>query len=397
MAGKSRRVLARATAPLLVSAVTVALLAVPSTSSVAVSCASKVALQRTRHHVLRDKVVIDTFRATVTTNGRSRSATVIRTTMPRGSKPQLIHQPLGLVKPISQQVAAQTPKALTAINGDFFAYYRVDHGNVLLPWSASVSHGRLLRGFTGPREVVGVDTTGRPYGGPLGVTGTVEDGSVSYPVLAVNAESVASHGVTIYTRAWYPSNSTPRPAGATEWVVSHRKIAQVLTGRGNGAPVPVGSQVIAFGSSVAAQAAQAKVGDPVTVKVDQTTSTGVDLGEAVGIRQAMIKASFVTLDCRQFDSEARPRTSVGWTSKGRWMTLLVPGTGYDRTGYRIGGLDVPEEAAVASHLGFADAFILDGGGSVTEWARHGHRWSRVDDSNSAWERYVPNGLAFNAP
>ena len=134
-----------------------------------------------------------------------------------------------------------------------------------------------------------------------------------------------------------------------------------------------------------------------SVRYRQTTSTGVRLQEAVGTRQAMIKSSFVTLDCRPFDSEARPRTSVGWTGKGRWMTLLVPGTGYDRSGYRIGGLDVPEEAAVASHLGFADAFILDGGGSVTEWARHGHRWSRVDDSNSAWERYVPNGLAFNAP
>ena len=71
-------------------------------------------------------MVIDTFRATVTTNGWHRSATVIRTTMPRGSRPQLIHAQLGVVAPISQQVRNQTPRALAAINGDFFTYYRVE-------------------------------------------------------------------------------------------------------------------------------------------------------------------------------------------------------------------------------------------------------------------------------
>jgi len=392
-----RRVYARRIAPVLIGVLAVPVLFATTTSSVAVSCASTVSLHRIKHQVLRDKVVIDTFRATVTTSGHSRSANVIRTTLPQGTSPKLIRQSFGLVKPISDQVRSQAPRALAAINGDFFAYYRVGHGNVLLPWSSSVTGTKLLRGFGNAHPVVGVDVSGHPYGGPLAVSGTVADGSVSYQVRGVNTESVVSDGATVYTRAWYPSSSTPRPAGATEWVVSHRQIAQIWTGHSNGSPVPAGSKVVAFGSGVAAQAANAKVGDPVSVRYTQVTSSGVKLREAVGIRQAMIKASFVTLDCRAFDAEARPRTSIGWTAKGRWMTLIVPGTGYDPTGYRIGGFDVPEEAAVASHLGFNEAFILDGGGSVTEWARHGRSWGRVDDSNSAWERYVPNGLAFVRP
>jgi hypothetical protein len=397
MVATRRRAAARVLAPLLAGAAALSLLAATSGPSVAVSCASKVSLQRTKHQVFADKVVLDTFRATVTTAGRSRTAIVIRMTLPRGSKPKLIHQPLGLVKPISQQVKAQAPKALAAVNGDFFAYYRMSHGSVLLPWSSSVAHGQLVRASSASHMVVGVDRTGHPYGGPLSVTGTVEDGSVSYPITGVDSDSIASDGVAVFTRAWYPSGSTPRPTGDTEWVVSKGVLTAVLTGHGNGSPVPPKSKVVAFGRSLAAQAAKAKVGDPVTVTYHQVTTTGAALGEAVGSGPALVKSGQVVLDCAHYDSEPRPRTTIGWTSKGRWRTLVVPGTGYDPTGYRIGGFDVPEEAAVVSHLGFDNAFILDGGGSVTEWTRHGRRWTRVDDSNSAWERYVPNGLAFSRP
>jgi hypothetical protein len=395
----SSRARARRLAPLLLGFLIVPLLLIPATSSVAVSCASKVTATRVKHRVLPDKVVIDTFAVTVTTGNRVSKARVIRTTLPKGARPKLIHEQLGNVEPISTQVRSEAPRALTAINGDFFAYYRVSRGDVILPWSSSVSRGRVLRGFSVGNAVVGVDTKGRPYGGPLAIAGTVADTllpSVSYQVLGVNRETVPADGVTVYTGAW--NTQAPRPAGAAEWVISRGKIAHVWAQHSShlGASVPPGSRVLAFGGKVATLAANAKVGDPVSVAYHQVTSTGVTLREAVGSRRAMITASTLTLDCSAFDSEPRPRTSVGWTSRGRWMTLIVPGTGYDYTGYRIGGLDVPEEAAVASTLHFANAFILDGGGSVTEWARHGSRWGRVDDTNSAWERYVPNGLAFVA-
>jgi len=394
----SGRARARLITPLLVGALAVPVLVAAPTSSEAASCATSVNLTRLSHQVLKDKVVIDTFRARVTTGRNTRSATVIRMTMPRGSRPQLLHKPLGLVDSISNQVRAQAPRALTAINGDFFAYYDIGHHqSTILPWSSTVTHGAVLRGFDVADQIVGVDSSGHPYGGRFAVVGTATDGPTSYPLRGINVESIASDGVTVYTRAWYPSGSTPRPSGSVEWVVRHHTITQVWTGGSNGAPGPAGSQVLAFGSSVAATAAKAKVGDPVTLTYRQSTATGVKLREAVGTREAMVAQAKPSIDCRHYDTEARPRTSIGWTARGRWMTLSVPGTGYDRSGYRIGGLDVPEEAAVAARLRFDQAFILDGGGSVTAWARHGSAWQRVDDSNSAWERYVPNGLAFLRP
>jgi len=103
----------------------------------------------------------------------------------------------------------------------------------------------------------------------------------------------------------------------------------------------------------------------------------------------------VALDCAVHSTEPRPRTTVGWTSKGRWMTLIVPGSGYDSSGYRIGGLSITAEANVAKALGFSTAVEVDGGGSVTSYLRtNAGVWDRVDDADSQWQRPVPNGLAF---
>ena len=51
------------------------------------------------------------------------------------------------------------------------------------------------------------------------------------------------------------------------------------------------------------------------------------------------------------------------------MTLTLPGSGYDRNGYRIGGLGLAQEANVAKALGFVEASELDGGGSATAMVR----------------------------
>ena len=80
------------------------------------------------------------------------------------------------------------------------------------------------------------------------------------------------------------------------------------------------------------------------------------------------------------------------------MTLSLPGSGYDRNGYRIGGLGLVQEANVAKALGFVEASELDGGGSTTAMVRRSDgNWDRVDDADNIWQRPVPNALIWVKP
>ena len=67
---------------------------------------------------------------------------------------------------------------------------------------------------------------------------------------------------------------------------------------------------------------------------------------------------------------------IGWDAKGRWRTLVVPGTKvYLKNGsilQRDGGLGLANAANVAKKLGMANAYELDGGGSTSLWTRSGH-------------------------
>ena len=80
------------------------------------------------------------------------------------------------------------------------------------------------------------------------------------------------------------------------------------------------------------------------------------------------------------------------------MTLTLPGSSYDRNGYRIGGLGLAQEANIAKALGFTDAVELDGGGSTTAFVRRADNdWDRVDDPDSLWQRPIPNALVWVKP
>ena len=336
------------------------------------------------------------YRVRVTRGSSTQTALVQLTTMPTGAKPRLMYKRLGWVDEIRDQVKAQFPRAVAAVNGGFFYEYRfATGGSAILPRDGSVASGQILRAGATTTSVVGVDTAGRPYVGSLGVSGKVTSKVGSYTLTGVNWHSIGDRGVVLYTPTWADSGAR-RPAGSVEWVLrADNTIAEVRIGATRGAPVAANTRVVAFGTRWADTARKARPGDSVSAAFKQVTSTGVTLAEAVGRGRQLVSGGTVALDCAVHSTEPRPRTTVGWTSKGRWMTLIVPGSGYDSSGYRIGGLSITAEANVAKALGFSSAVEVDGGGSVTSYLRtNSGVWDRVDDADSQWQRPVPNGLAF---
>lgn len=388
------RLLRPALAVCLVTAALGVGLAAPS-GQAATGCTMSVTSKLLSSRTYRTGVTWQSYRVTARRGSQTQTADVQLTTMPSGVRPQLISTRIGGVDEIRDQVRGQQPKALAAINGGFFYEYRLSGGgHAVLPRDGEVHRGVVKSAGASPSTVVGLSTTGRPFVGTLGVGGSVTSRVGTFALTGVNWRQLDSRDVGLYTSVW-SDHDAARPAGAVEWVLSKDgTITSVRDGRGTGAPVAPHTRVVAFGSSSAGAAAQAHVGDHVNVTVKQVTSTGAVLGEAVGRGRLLVSGSVVTIGCRVPSNGPRPRTTVGWNRQGRWMTLIVPGTGYDRSGYRIGGLGPPADGAVAQALGFATAVELDGGGSVTSYVRAGTRWNRLDDSPQQWQRPVPNGLAF---
>jgi hypothetical protein len=361
----------------------------------AAGCTMTVSSRLVASHTYRTGVVWQQYRVTATRGALSQTAVVQLSVMPSAVRPRLLSTKLGWADEIRDQVSTQQPKALAAVNGGFFFEYRLaGGGRAVLPRDGAVRSGAVRSAGTRPTPVVGVDTAGHPYVGTLATTGSVTSRAGTFTVTGVNWRDLGSRDVVVYTPAW-ADRDTSRPAGDVEWVLSKDgTITGVRNGRGNGAPVAARTRVVAFGASWADAAARAKPGERATVAVRQLTSTGATLREAVGRGRLLVDHGAVAITCQVPNNGPRPRTTVGWNGHGRWMTMIVPGTGYDHSGYRIGGLGPTADAAVAQALGFRVAVEMDGGGSVTSYVRTGTRWNRLDDSDKQWQRPVPTGLAF---
>ena len=353
-------------------------------------------IERTSTRTFATGLQLSSYDVKVSSGGKSQTASVQKLVMPKGSRPQLLHTPLGRTGTLPTQVKGQADRAAAAVNGDFFYQYETGQGRIVLPRGVSVTRRHVVRADDEDMRVVGVDTAGRPYSGMLHVEGQVTRGSDAVPITGVNWHWLGSSGVVVYTNDWADGENAPRPLAAVEWVVSDGRVVHVRTGNERGQDVDAGTRVIAFGSNLADTARRAARGDAVTVNIRQVTSSGVTLREGVGRGVTLVKDHEVAIACDAPSTERRPRTTVGWLGAGRWATLTVLGSGYDNHGYRVGGLGLPQTANVAQALGFTGNDELDGGGSVASYVRKGSRWDRVDDLDSRWVRSIPNGLAFTS-
>lgn len=376
-----------------------ALSVTPSDAATNHPCLMRVTVDRVSNVTYASGVERDKYNVKVTLDGRTQSAEVQRMVMPSSAAPRLVTKKLGSVGQLSAQLDSKKGRrGIAAVNGDFFWGQPIQGQSVLMQHGPSVSRGRPVRMGPDRMRVVGVDKDGKPFDGQVNVGGTVTYGSNVFDIDSLNWHFIRNGDVTVYTGAWSDVKVAKRPAGAVEWLIKKNKIADVRTGAETGRTVQPRTRIIAFGRDHAAVARKAKVGSPVTVAVRQDTTTGVTLREAVGRFHSLVEGGEVYLSCRSEFLYARPRTTVGWDANGNWMTLTVPGSGYDRNGMRIGGLGLAHEANVAKALGFVEASELDGGGSTTAVIRRADgNWDRVDGPDGIWQRPIPNSLIWVKP
>lgn len=328
---------------------------------------------------------------------------------PANASPVLINSPLGERITTGDQVQLQRPKALSAINGDFYLSLSIRGKSVEVSRGPMVKAGQVLRAERDMKRVVGVDRAGHPFAGMMGVTGSIKaETHEKVKIVGVNWETVQPSGVTVYTSAWSSLAGSPRPAGAVEWVLNRKnEIRKVRSSVQNsaelGAKVRSNSRVIAFPAKYASVGSAGVAGQTVKVVISQRTNSDVSLLEAVGRRLPLVLNGVAApLGCagygRSGQASARPRTVIGWTKSGAWRSLTIPGSIFTGPGLRNGGLGLANEAALARKLGMYNAFELDGGGSTTLYTRSvsGH-WNRRDlfrVKGGDYERPVTNAIAF---
>lgn len=376
-----------------------ALLGAPSDAATTTPCTMRVNIDRTSSVIYANGVERNVYKVKVSWGDRSQSADVHRMVMPPTAQPRLVSKKLGVLGNLKAQLESPKGKrGIAAVNGDFFYRYSIGGQGVYLPRNASVTKGKPVRLGPERTRVVGIDKNGNPYDREVGIDGTVAHGKKVFAIESLNWHSISDAGVAIYTPAWADVQDARRPAGVVEWVVKKNKIIDVRTRSQTGRTVRPHTTVVAFGKNHATVAKRAKVRSAALVAVKQSTAGGVPLREAIGRGVSLVDAGEVTLPCEGKWFQQRPRTTVGWDANGSWMTLSLPGSSYDRNGYRIGGLGLAQEANVAKALGFVEASELDGGGSTTAMVRRSDgAWDRVDDKDAIWQRPVPNAMIWVKP
>ncbi len=376
-----------------------ALLGTPSDAATTTPCIMGVNIDRTSSTTYANGVERSVYKVKVSWADRSQTADVHRMVMPAKAEPRLVTKKLGALGNLKAQL--ESPKGtrgIAAVNGDFFYGYSIGGQRVYLPRNASVTKGKPVRLGPERTRVVGIDKDGNPYDREVGIDGTVAHGKKVFTINSLNWHSIGDAGVAIFTPAWTDVRDAKRPAGVVEWVVKKNKIIDVRTRGQTGRSVQARTKIVAFGKNYARVAKRAKVRSAALIAIKQSTAGGVQLQEAVGRGVSLVDAGEVNLPCEGKWYQQRPRTTVGWDTNGNWMTLSLPGSGYDRNGYRIGGLGLAQEANVAKALGFVEASELDGGGSTTAMVRRPDgAWDRVDDKDSIWQRPVPNALIWVKP
>ena len=339
--------------------------------------------------------------------GEDQKAKAILSSWPTGAYPSLINPKIGERMITGAMVKKQQPLALGAINGDFFRSTAIRYAaGIEMSRGPMVRDGEMIRGSKDKQVVVGVDTNGQPYGGTLGVRGSIQPRLATaspVPVVSVNWNKIVGGGVNVYTTVWSDGvrtdgkQATPRPAGAVEWVLNSRdKIKTIRSATNNarqlGAPVAAGTRVLAFANNVGTGSLGVPVGTGVKVNVKQAAG-GAQLFTAIGRGFALVDGGVAApRGCRSYDvsTAARPRT------------VTIPGTRFESDGLRQGGFGLANVANVAKKLGLVNAYEMDGGGSTTLWTRStSGSWSRrdlfgVDTRVCSCERPVTNGLAFLA-
>lgn len=279
--------------------------------------------------------------------------------------------------PLSQQ----TPRAVAAINGDFF-----DINNSNAPQGVGIKDGRLRK--SGQGRAVGIDAAGVGS-----VMETFFEGTLNgtHKLTQLNNAKIDVDGIGVFNPLWGTYSRARAVQGATNTaeVIVRDDIVDSI---GEPSDRPVQGYALVGRDKGADVLKALRPGDKLTVDYQSRTSDGSRPATAIGGRHLLVENGRNVAPA----DPLHPRTAVGFSADGRKMVML---TVDGRQGAYLPGLDLRDLADAMIELGAHNALNLDGGGSSTMLAREPGTTELkvVNTPSDGGERPVPNGLALYAP
>ncbi|ANZ39429.1 multidrug transporter [Lentzea guizhouensis] len=280
-------------------------------------------------------------------------------------------------KPLSEQ----TPRAVAAINGDFF-----DINNSNAPEGVGVKDGRLVK--SGQGRAVGIDAAGVGS-----VMETFFEGTLNgvHKITQLNSARIDVNGIGVFNPLWgsYSRARAVQGAANTAEVIVTDDVVESV---GSPSDRPVSGYALVGRDQGADTLKQLKPGDRVEVTYVSRTSDGSRPVTAIGGRQLLVEDGRNVAPA----DPLHPRTAVGFSQDGKKMVVL---TVDGRQGAFLLGLNLRDLADAMIELGAHNALNLDGGGSSTMLAREPGTTELkvVNTPSDGGQRPVPNGLALYAP
>lgn len=270
----------------------------------------------------------------------------------------------GTVTSMERRVSGAATVA--GVNGDLFNW---NDGH---PTGVVVQDGALWHAPSADRSSIGIDSDGTLHVDRVTMYGTWQGSGPRRTLLGLN-EPPGANAASLYTPAWGPA--TPASPGSFDVVLSalppaaanvDLSAAVSATGQNGNTPIPPGGGVlVARGTQVAKLAAEAVVGQTVTLRLllqpDWTTILQAIGGGPVIVRngQVVFRANELFTPDQLLPRD--PRTAVGQRADRKLVMLVVDGR---QPGYSA-GLTNFELGEAMQQLGCVTASALDSGGSST--------------------------------
>lgn len=319
--------------------------------------------------------------------------------IPRGSLIPRAVTSSSLSKAATPQAQASDDKrAVVVVNGGVF-----DPSGPSIPKRSELIDGSVRKGTRGTDQGIALYENSRSAEWTLhGMSGSASSpGKGSTSVAAVNWQSLAGSGLSVYTHAWGASS---HPAGSRTVVIKSGKVQKLLSGRA-GARQPRSGEtwLTANGGDGLNWLKNLRPGDAVSVK---THLTGVlpfvegrpgigNPDSLIGVSAGLVRAGVNWASCGSRDETLRPRSGMAWAANGDLIVAAVAG----RPTAALGGASAHQWGEYLQQLGGINAVNFDGGSSVTLLVRKkvGGPLIRLDRDGNSYQRSIPDALTFVAP
>jgi hypothetical protein len=320
------------------------------------------------------------------------------------------------IRQLHDRLDGKEATILAALNGD---YFRME-SEAGLPYGVQVSDGRLIFAPM-KRSMIGFGPKNEPYVGVVSLSaklsfssGTKQRSQIKWtPVDGINVldrESSRQSGIYLYTPAFLGLNLS-RPNGlimVLEAVEPALQVGDVCEGKiarmepsGKSINVPEAGCLLYFFGAAAKPAAQVKVGQAVTLKIELPPIVG-GVSQAIGGGPRLIRdgKKSIEIDKEDFASfqsmgitARHPRSAIGFDrSKGNLFLVMVEGRQRESRGMTFGEL-----ATFMGELGCYQAMAFDGGGSAAMYVQGKGIVSRsMGGFDQPEEREIANALLITA-